>query len=773
MAVTERTTRVRTDGPRTTTGTDRGRSGASGPEQILQLQRSAGNRAVTAMLSGSGGPLPVQRLFGRAKKPEPPKAPPLSPFLAQQVQNKIVTDPRMIEAERLRGQGRDDDAIAGIESFWNGYVLVKTETGHDRLIKLADFKPLMFTPSERAMLKNRRWQAASAVLQMWKTAVARGEVRDPNPPAEKEKDYSKSVDTVTGIVDSVGGVNTTADYGARIGDKVELHQAASKLPPAPSPGIGGDIKEEWASLTDTHSISDSTDATYEARHFKNPAEWADGMIGIIGQAIGLVSSVTKTISLALDKKATKADVAAQVQDNLSQAATTANGILQAIERAQGSELTTNMFHWVPGLSIFSNGFAALGSAVSLVQKAYRVYKINQARDSDAVKSRDKEDIKLAVKRLWVRAAQQVEQDAFSTAKSLTNAGLAVAEVASAGGFGIPRLASTVVSGAGAVHSLGHMIADSVRAAKSKSALSNYFGAKLGGSAEKLIRTDPATAARTIITRAGEGDQTSLDVLDAYSIKVPGINGPRLQQARERDETYTTGSGRTQKERMFSYSAADTETYDAAVAKLMFGLKENEKPQTVWDKVKSGVSKGLKAMPDMRDRWRQATRVRDLRNEQNWGGVKDRGGWWSFKQTVFAGESGVQKLADSTARAINEGFARDKAGGQDAPDAKAVHNVSTDEIRRQLLERVSPEAILRAKRRDARRDAAQPRLDIDFKPELQPTWSQAKGMSFGSLSDLIHAGKAASGLTDAEWQVMVIVFTERFKEASVAVTGTGA
>src|SRR6202012_4350169 len=106
--------------------------------------------------------------------------------------------------------------------------------------------------------------------------------------------------------------------------------------------------------------SDPTDKNYEAAKYSSKSEWADGIMGIIGQSITLVSSVVKTISRALDKKPSKADVAAQVQDNLAQAAATAGTISQAVENIRGSELTTNMFHWVPGLSIFSNGFSAIG-----------------------------------------------------------------------------------------------------------------------------------------------------------------------------------------------------------------------------------------------------------------------------------------------------------------------------------------------------------------------------------------------------------------------------
>lgn len=718
---------------------------------------------------GAGASRQVQRLFGFGKKKEQPKTPDISPFLAQQISSAIVMHPTMVQAEKLRDEGKEDEATALIEKFWDSEnLLVKNEKGENRLIQLHKFKPLMFTPAEKRMLKVRKWRTAVVVKDMWDEAVRKGEVHDPNPVKE-EKDDSKAVNTVGGIVDDVGTANSLAGGGSKIGDKVELYEAAKKLPKVPQAGdqsLGGKIKsgiqKEWSQSLDTHTISDSSDKKYEASKYANKSEWSEGIIGIIGQSITLVSSVVKTISLALDKKATKADVAAQIQDNLAQAAATAGTIAQAVENIQGSELTTNMFHWVPGLSIFSNGFAAIGSMVALVQKAYRVYKINVGRAK--VTDKEQEDLTLAMERMWVRAAQQVEQDSFTTAKNLTNTGLAIAEVATAGGFGIPALAKAVMSTVSVIHSFGHAIADSVRAAATKTARKNYFGAKASGSAEKLIRTDPLAAAESIIGRAGEGDPTARQLLEAYEITIPGLTAPR--QVVEK----STKGGVQNTERQMEYSPKDVLVYQAGLEKLMGAIAEKEQPQTMWDKIKDTVDTAIKTPGQIRDRYRQAKRVADVRNEQGYGGVKDRGAGWAIKQTIFAGDSGVKKLSETTANLINTSFIEHKTGTF-GPKAKKTFNVDNETVRQQLLERIQPESILRQKRDQAKADQDRKPIQV-IDPHLVPTWKRAQAMSFGELSSLVHGGRKKTAMTDGEWDVTVAVYAERLgKEAKVAV-GSG-
>lgn len=712
----------------------------------------------------------VQRWSPFGKKKEKPKTPDVSPFLAQQISSAIVVHPKMVQAEQLRDEGKEEEATALIEKFWDTEnLLVTNENGQNRLIQLRNFKPLMFTPSEKRMLKVRKWRVAVVVKEMWDEAVRKGEVRDPNPVTEA-KDESAPVKTVGGIVDGVGSANSLGGLGSKIGDKVELHDAAKKAGKVTTGTLGEKIKSgvegSWNSKTstDTHSISDAKDKNYEASKYANKSEWSVGIIGIIGKSITLVSSVVKTIALALDKKATKADVAAQIQDNLAQAAGTAGEIAQAVEDMKGSELTTNMFHWVPGLSVFSNGFAAIGSMVGLVQKAYRVYKINTGRGKTTEK--ENEDLSLAMERVWVRAAQQTEQDAFTTAKNLTNTGLAIAEVATAGGFGIPKVAQAVMSAVSAVHNFGHAVADSVRASETKAARTNYFGAKAAGSAEKLIRTDPRAAAEAIVSRAGEGDKTARELLEAYDIKIPGLTAPKHVVQKSKGK-----SGAQNTEKLMDYDAQDVLTYKAGVDKLMGAIAEKDQPQTMWDKIKDGVDGALKAPGAFRDRFRQAKRIGEVRNEQDYGGKKDRGSGWALKQALFAGDSGVKKLSETTADLINTSFVENKTGVE-GPKAKKRFNVDNEKLREELLARIQPEAIIRQKHDQAKADKERIPIEV-IDPHLVPFWKQAQTMSFKELAGTLRKGKKDSAYTDGQWDVLVAAYAKRVAKDAQVYAGTAS
>jgi hypothetical protein len=330
------------------------------------------------------------------------------------------------------------------------------------------------------------------------------------------------------------------------------------------------------------------------------------------------------------------------------------------------------------------------------------------------------------------------------------------------------LAQIVVSASSAVHSFGHTIADSVRAAKSKSARTGYFAAHAKGSAEKLIRTDPLAAAETIISRASEGDSTSVDLLKSYDIRIPGLTAPT-----EKDESLTSSSGVAVKERMFNYSAKDTLLYQEALDKLMQGLKEDDQPKTLWDKVKESVAKAANTPGAYRDRWRQAKRIATVRNEQSYGGVKDRGTWWNLKQTVFGGEAGVRKLSETTAMRINEAFVQDSAGKAGPKAQKSFSGVSNKLLRDQMLERIRPEEVLQAKQKDAKAEAARPKMDISGPltqgqiDQVQQARVLAQNMAIGALNNMIQIGRPDGMLSDV-WQVYVAVFVERFDEQAVPV-----
>lgn len=714
------------------------------PDRSSQGNLLLAHELTHTIQQGAAGPAVQRWPWSKSKKKDKNQGgpPSLDPMVAQQVATAIANHKAMLDAEKARDWGDEEEALRILEDFWNRESVEVTVNGTTQSVKLSDFKPLMFTPSERRVVKNRKWRLAQAVKGMWDTAVRKGEVKV--PPSVKEDDPSKTVGMVSDYTKQIGDpITELAGAGAKGTSKIELleqgSKAVKKAGSAPKKTVGQDLMS-----------SSSDDSAY-----KDTGEWASGIISVIGETVDLVSSVTQTIKLALDKKATKADVASQIGDNLAKAAITADRILEVIQHAEGAELTTQVFHWVPGLAIFSNGFAAMSSAVSLVQRAYRVYKIDQGRTKTTEK--EAEDLALAMERVWVRAVQQVEQDAFTTAKSLTNAGLAIAEVATAGGFGIPRLAQAIMSGATYVHKFGHAVADSVRAAKTKDARKNYFGAKLSGSAEKLVRHDPWEAAHAIVSRAAEGDKTAQGLLEAYNVKLSTLEAP--SEKREIPEKEIGG------ERTMTYDSDSVDEYSNAVEILAEALKVGDEPQTLWDQIKSTVDKAVKMPGEFRDRYRQAKRIRDVRNEQNYKGKSDRGFWWAFKYSGL--DDKLKKVSEKTQLAINEAFR-----GDTNPTSKSKGSpfkVDSEKVRDDLVARIQPEAILRAKEKE-RKDATRPVKEV-VRLDFMPAWNNAMNLSIGALASIVERGKKASGLSNEDWQLTVSVYALRLQEMANAPTPT--
>ncbi|MCU4186599.1 DUF4157 domain-containing protein [Acidiferrimicrobium sp. IK] len=700
------------------------------------------------------GASPTVQRWSPFKKKDKPAVPSITPEQAQELINKIQASPEMTQADRLRDQGKEDQALDAVETYWDKG---KVTLGDGTEIVLKDFKPLLFTPAERRMVKVKKWRLASAVRGLFDESVRKGQTAIPvvaGAPSQAAKEAlaphqkAKGPTDGGGVAAGFGGVGTTSSL-AGLGSKVGQHFADPSNPNAKNMSLA-------AKELDT-SYMQKGDPLNTAPSMQSKSDWANGTLSVITDSFSFLSQVVVIIKQITDDKSSKADVAESTAGALATLTNTASDILQVIEKAQGSELTTNMFHWVPGLSIFSNAFMAMKSAISLVPKAVGLHGIRT--HGNKVTEKEREDLKLAVERLWVRSSQQVEADSFATAKSLTNAGLAIAEVASGGGFGIPRLASAVVTGAGVVHTLGHTIADSLRAAATKTARIRYFGAHEAGSAEKLIRTDPQAAAEAIMTRAMEGDPQAIGVLRGFDIKLPLITATQQPgtsrtvvkpavpvRAKGRGGANDPGNaGRAaQVEDTLDYDHAATTDFDQAMVKLMSFLAESTNPKTIGDKIKDTFKK-LKDTPgDIRARYRDAKRIAQARNEANYKNKgKDRGTTWAVTTALFGSDSDVAKLAENTER-----------------DLRATH--MDQPTKTKLLELLTPEAIRDADKQRSKLDATRAYMDISA-PLDKAAKAQAEKLSVGKLSEVVHQGKKASGLNDRQWEAYLAVFTTRLNE----------
>ncbi|HEX3426478.1 MAG TPA: hypothetical protein VHT30_10135 [Acidimicrobiales bacterium] len=131
---------------------------------------------------------------------------------------------------------------------------------------------------------------------------------------------------------------------------------------------------------------------------------------------------------------------------------------------------------------------------------------------------------LAMARVKKSVVVQIEQSFFNMAKNSTMIGLHIAELASAGGFGIPMAAKLSVTLVGLLHSAAHKARELIEEQLSAKAKARYFGAHEEGAAKGMIERDPGTAVDVVIFSAQkQKDFGSRIIISSYDIRDDDID----------------------------------------------------------------------------------------------------------------------------------------------------------------------------------------------------------------------------------------------------------
>lgn len=650
-------------------------------------------------LHRSPGPS-AQRLFGFGKS-KAPATPPMSPEFVQKLQNAIAKSEAMKRAEEMRAKGDEDGALGILESFWDkGTVEVDGKP-----VSLKAYKPLMFTPSERRVRQINKVRSGIAVKKGFDKSVRSGATDPKNTPYKAPGDKESAVPDVLSTVGSGGSTTSQiGGFGAQIGEHFEG---------APSPNV--DLKTK---LLDT-TYNKQGDPMYQPPSMDSKAAWGESVLSIIQGAFDVLAGVADFVKQITSKDSSKRDVAESGSDLGNKLVSTAQTVTEMVEKIQGTDVTTHLFRWVPGLSVFANAFSAVKSALALVPKAIQLHAL-RTRKAKVKSDGAREDMKLAISRLATRSAQHVEQESFGVGKALTNVGLNLAEVITAGGFGVPRLATIVLDVGGVLHSVGHAIADFVRANATGKARTDYFGAHKEKAAENLINTDPEFAADTILTRASEGDPEALAILKAYDIKVPQLKASELVNfAHDKHGT-------------LNYDYDKIGEYDSARQKLLAQIKpEKSLTETYKDAVKlvSERGKGVET----------AKRLAAVRNQINYKNKKDRG--VGFKMMgFFKGGSGLGKNIEKTEKAIRS-------------DPSL-----TPERKQELLDQLHGTTPQSQQKGDDKEITA---------PVDNATLQKALKMKAGELAQIIQDGSKAVGGKGRVWDAYVLAYTMKLQESASA------
>jgi hypothetical protein len=197
---------------------------------------------------------------------------------------------------------------------------------------------------------------------------------------------------------------------------------------------------------------------------------------------------------------------------------------------------------------------------------------------------------------------------------------------------------------------------------------------------------------------------------------------------------------------------------------MKALVEEDTPKTLLDKFK-GVFTTIGNTPgNMRDRWRDAKRLSEVRNQIAFSGKggDSRGGGWAFRK-LFKGDTDYQGLVNATMKQINTG----------------AYDEGT---KRDLLEKLRPEETRRQAAAQQKAEASRPHPEISGVMDPD-TLAAARQMSFGALSVIMHGGKfnktGVDGSPDERvypdpvWDAYVAAFREKLELMAAQALGRTA
>jgi hypothetical protein len=277
----------------------------------------------------------------------------------------------------------------------------------------------------------------------------------------------------------------------------------------------------------------------------------------------------------------------------------------------------------------------LGTGLQSVDEAVLAGKAPLAASMDRVNSRN---------------AQLVEKASFGIAKNSTMVGLHIAEIASAGGFGIPMAAKATVTITGFAHTLAHKIYDTVGESRSSTAKKAYGVKHQEGASRDVIKYDIGTSVDVLIVAARKHKLPyAKEVLLGYGATATEIETMRMHELREKilEGLDAEGDPKTVSEKI-----------DEAKEAVSSALGREKKPngpkddKSVLDKLKAAPGdavKALKGLPaqigkqidSIKAKHSDAKQLIASKNALEYGGRSDRGRG-AVLQHMFRGSDNIEK-----------------------------------------------------------------------------------------------------------------------------------
>jgi hypothetical protein len=397
----------------------------------------------------------------------------------------------------------------------------------------------------------------------------------------------------------------------------------------------------------------------------------------LGNILTMISDILGFVGTIGDIKQGTADRGAKVQ-----AASEATKVL----RSAGAVTRTTLLAAKEGVEKFGGATEVIGqagqgvpivglitSALGIIQSALDLVPLGE-RHSDGVTTVQqalldgKAPLAASYDRVNSRNAQLIEKETFALAKNSTMLGLHIAEVATAGGFGVPMAAKLTLTITDLCHTLGHKIYDTVGESKSATALKGFKVKHQEGASRDVLKYDIGSSVDVIIVAAkkhklGYARETLLN----YGVTDAEIDTMWLDELREKvlDGLDAEGDPKTVTEKI---EAAKDSVKDALGMDTKKGGGPKEET-TVLEDIKAvpgkiGDALGKigpaikKKIQSVKDAHADAKMIVKAKNDTNHGGRKDRGKASTLFYTLRDGNKNEKSLQKARQALYDRGTAKD-------------------------------------------------------------------------------------------------------------------
>jgi hypothetical protein len=303
---------------------------------------------------------------------------------------------------------------------------------------------------------------------------------------------------------------------------------------------------------------------------------------------------------------------------------------------------------IPGFDIASAAIAMVKGVTDVATAGMRQHETDDAMFEARAGSTNKVNVMvyplMKVSQVYTK---HLEQACWALGVNILDFSVSVAQVATAGGYGIPAAIKASAKVVDQLHKIGHYIASKVLAVMAKRAEKESSVLHLEGGAEDELRRHPKMAVDGIVVRAAQGDKVALAFLANYRIDGKPITKEYVQRIKPKAvRPFDPKNPEVEKD------ATSDDGLLLKIREAVFGgLATNQDPQSVFDDFRAQAAKVTDAFSSVSTAWDETGQLAEQRNALAQQGklgdntTTDRGLLWRAKQMLSSSRRG--KLAEKT------------------------------------------------------------------------------------------------------------------------------